>query len=297
MKINSISNDFTLKSGYLEVYKDPHNSKDTSAGLCGKNNKEYNVSFNGGLPIQNGAAVNAIKSKKMKALDWLLKFVKDHNVSGSALMALFLAGVLRPLTIMALPGKKDKEDKIYASGHSIASGLIGFGVSTVLTTPWDNGVMSVMQNYQKHYDTVIKNIKDGTNEEPEPLKYKFDILNKRYEKLVEIAKEQGTKATALEKKLLKKQIDNMGLMMKNITEWAIAVPRSILTIALIPPILKYVFGVEKKKSEPAPVKKHSEEVLNNVENYRKMTGMPSKDFYSSFRFEPKWFNQAKGGNN
>ena len=182
MKINSISNDFTLKSGYLEVYKDPHNSKDTSAGLCGKNNKEYNVSFNGGLP-------------------------KDHNVSGSALMALFLAGVLRPLTIMALPGKKDKEDKIYASGHSIASGLIGFGVSTVLTTPWDNGVKAVMDNYQKHYNTVIKNIKEGTNEEPEPLKYKFDILNKRYEKLVEIAKEQGTKATALEKKLLKKQID------------------------------------------------------------------------------------------
>ena len=297
MKINSINNDFTLKSGYLEVYRDPHNNKDKSAGLCGKNSKEYNVSFNGGLPVKSEAAVNVFKSKKMKALDWLLKFVKDHNVSGSALMALFLAGVLRPLTIMALPGKKDKEDKIYASGHSIASGLIGFGVSTVLTTPWDNGVMSVMQNYQKHYDTVIKNIKEGTNEEPKPLKYKFDILNKRYERLVEIAKEQGTKATALEKRMLKKQIDNMGLMMKNITEWAIAVPRSILTIALIPPILKYVFGVEKKKAEPVAAKNQAEQVASNVEDYRKMTGMQSNDFYRSFRFDPKWFGQAKGGNN
>ena len=287
MKINSITNKLTPNSGFLEVYHDSQQTKEKSAGLCGKNNSGYNVSFNGGLPIKSGAAVNAMTSKRMKALNWLLEFVKDHNVAGSALMALFLAGVLRPLTIMALPGKKDKDDKIYASGHSMASGLIGFGVSTALTTHWDNGVKKVMDNYKNHYDTVFNNLKDGTADEPEPLKYNFNILKKRYDRLVEIAKEQGTKATALEKRMLKKQIDNLGLEMKNVTDWVIAVPRSMLTIALIPPILKYVFGVEKKKAAPA--------AETSAKNAQPQNQTPTQTLNTSYL--QKTFSQFKGGKN
>ena len=39
---------------------------------------------------------------------------------------------------------------------------------------------------------------------------------------------------------------------KNVPDWFIAIPRAALTIALIPPILKYVFGIEKKKSASQP---------------------------------------------
>lgn len=285
MKINSIKNDFTLKSGYLETYNGSQHSKEKSAGLCEKNNRGYNIAFNGGLPVQSGAAVNSLKSKKIKALDWLLKFAKDHNVAGSALMALFLAGALRPATIMALPGKKDKEDKIYASGHSMASGLIGFGVSTLLTTPWDNGVKRVMDNYKNHYETVLDNIKNGTNNEPVKLNYKFNILKNRYDRLVDIAKEQATKATALEKKLLKKQVDDLGLIMKNVTDWVIAIPRAMLTIALIPLILKYVFGLEKKK----PV----QEVQNKPEGIQDNVKEAVK---SAAVFAQKSLSQFAGGN-
>lgn len=248
MKINSIKNDITLSSGFLETRKNSQSTKEKSAGLCEKNNRGYNVAFNGSLPGKSGAAVNAMVSKKMRALNWLLDFVKEHNVAGSALMSLFLAGALRPATIMALPGKADKEDKIYASGHSMASGLIGFAVSTALTTPWDAGVKKVMENYKEHYDVVINNLKKGKSDEPPKLKYNFNILKNKYEKLVELEKEVANSGTKLAKKACKQYVDALGLEMKNITDWAIAIPRSMLTIALIPPILKYVFGLEKKKA-------------------------------------------------
>lgn len=252
MKINSIKNDFTLKTGYLESYYDSHQSKQNrNAGMCEKNINNSNIAFNGSLPAKSGAAVNSLvaSTKKMKALNWLLKFVKDHNIAGSALMSLFLAGALRPVTILALPGKKDKEDKIYAAGHSMASGLIGFGISTAVTTPWDDGVKKIMDNYKNHYDTVIDNLKNNTAKEPEPLKYNFKLLKNKYEKLVELQK--GALKDPVLKRDCLKYIDTLALQMKNITDWVISVPRAMLTIALIPPILKYVFGMEKKKKQEA----------------------------------------------
>lgn len=248
MKINSIKNDFTLKPGIQEAYRNSqHDMKAKGAGLCEKNNRGYNVAFNGSLPGElSGAAVNVSKSFGMKSLDWLLEFVKDHNVSGSALMALFLAGALRPATIMALPGKDDKDDKIYASGHSMASGVIGFLASVIATTPWDNGVNKIKDNYRNHYNTVLDNLKNGTTNEPEPIKFKFNLFEKKYEKLVELQK-KAIKDPAL-KRECKNYINALEIEMKNLSDWAIAIPRSMLTIALIPPILKYVFGLEKKKA-------------------------------------------------
>ena len=48
-------------------------------------------------------------------------------------------------------------------------------------------------------------------------------------------------------KALTKKRDAHNVLVKNIPDWVIGVPRAMLTIALIPPILKYVFGLEKKK--------------------------------------------------
>lgn len=290
MKINSIKNNFTLKSGYLESYYDPHHSKEKcSAGMCEKNTYSSNIAFNGGLPIKSGAAVNALeaKSKKMRVLNWLLEFVKEHNVSGSALMALFLAGALRPVTIMALPGKKDKDDKIYASAHSMASALIGYGASYAITIPWDNGIKKVMDNYKEHYDTVIGNLRNGTANEPPKLKFKFGILQNKYEKLVELEKQAATSGTKLAKKACKNYIDTLQMEMKNISDWAIAIPRSMLTIALIPPILKYVFGIEKKKAAAKP---EQQNVQQNSQP--QLSALKASDILNQ-----KSFSQFKGGNN
>lgn len=203
-------------------------------------------------------------------------------------MSLFLAGALRPATIMALPGDKDKEDKIYASGHSMASGVIGFVASTIITSPWDDAVNNLMDNYKNHYEKILDNIENGVsdiNKDVPELKYKFKFLDEKYGRLVELAKKTLDKAGTIEQKALNRQIDATRLYMKNITDWAIAIPRSILTIALIPPILKYVFGMEKKPKEaPKP----------NVEpiDTQKMTSTKTAGMEN---FMKKSSNEPKGG--
>ena len=302
MKINAIKYDTTLKQGYSEVHRDPQTFKERNyAGLCDKNNEDK-TKFSGNFTGKSEVAASAFRKMKIKdkvmaskTFNWLLEFSEAHNVAGSALMALFLAGALRPATIMALPGKKDKEDKIYASGHSMASGVIGFGVSTIVTSPWDQGVKNIMNNYKAHYDKVIENVKNGVEDirsgAPE-LKYKFKLLDSKYGRLVELQKQLGEKASKLEAKAILKQIDAMQLSMKNVTDWAIAIPRSILTIALIPPILKYVFGMEKK-SKAAPVQNETQddktkntEVEKQANNSVRMDG-----------FMKKSIEDAKGGAN
>lgn len=297
MKINAIKYDTTLKQGSSTVHKDPQIFKEKErAGLYGKNVNEDKNKFSGNFTGKSEVAASVLNSTfkdnifGSRIYNGLLKFAEDHNVAGSALMSLFLAGALRPATIMALPGKKDKDDKIYASGHSMASGVIGFVASTIITSPWDQGVNSLMDNYKKHYEKVIENIQKGVsdvNKDVPPLKYKFPLLDKKYGRLVELAKQSLDKNGKIEKKALLKQLDAMKLYMKNITDWAIAIPRSILTIALIPPILKYVFGMEKKPKEapkPNPVTENAQKtekttiVVKNagMDNFMKKSSTDAK---------------------
>ena len=70
----------------------------------------------------------------------MLTLCDEHTVIAQNLVALVLAAGFRPIAIMSLPGKKDKDDKIYASGHSIASGLIGFGFSSIVMFPLGKAV-------------------------------------------------------------------------------------------------------------------------------------------------------------
>ncbi len=277
MKINAINYNTTLQQGSSAVFKDPHNFKEKErAGLYGKSVKEDKNKFSGNFTGKSEVAASVIKKTvgdrifASKSYNWLTGFAEDHNIAASAFIALILAGILRPATIMALPGKKDKEDKIYASGHSMASGLIGFVASTIVTSPWDQGVKNIMDDYKTHYDKVIENIKAGVdaNKDVPPLKHKFKLLDKKYGRIVELEKMVADKAAKIEKKAIRAQIEAMQLSMKNITEWVIAIPRSILTIALIPPILKYVFGLEKKKSEPKPQQTEAQSV-NQEQNVKK----------------------------
>lgn len=213
----------------------------------------------------------------------LTKYSYDHNVATSALIALGLAGVLRPATIMTLPGKKDKEDKIYASGHSMASAILGFVASVIITSPLDGAVKKLFgtNGYLKDKDGNIIKDKDGNPQ----------ILSKKLVELLEKEKALEAKANLRDEtgkivdkaareayKAVQKHRSALEVLSKNIPDWIIAVPRSILTIALIPPILKYVFGVEKKK-KPEPQKE-----TNN------MTNPAAMDFINK-----PVFQEVKGG--
>ena len=81
----------------------------------------------------------------------LLKVVDYENIAQAA-MAAIICTILRPATIMSLPTKKNKEDNIYASAHSIASGTIGFVTAFALTAPFKKGSDHVMKVMLKDLD-------------------------------------------------------------------------------------------------------------------------------------------------
>ena len=247
-----------------------------------KNNRGYNADYCGSFTGKSEAATTVIKktfADKILSSNWFGKFAKysnDHNISTSALIALVLAGVMRPATILALPGKKDKEDKVYAAGHSMASGIIGFLVSTAITSPFDESIKKFFGDPDK-YLVVNKESKKAGRKGSKPTLERMKNAIKYLEKKVDTAKTAKYYEPMLEK--LTKQTGAMETLAKNIPDWVIGVPRAILTIALIPPILKYVFGVEKKK-KPEPPK---DNINNNMENFK-------MDF-----IEKPAFQQFKGG--
>lgn len=61
-------------------------------------------------PLNAGSSSRGGLFKK-KWFDSFLRYANAHNIGCSALMALILAGGLRPVTIMALPGKKIRKIK------------------------------------------------------------------------------------------------------------------------------------------------------------------------------------------
>jgi len=159
-----------------------------------------------------------------------LEYADAHNQTANALVALITAGMVRPTLTMAIPGMKDKRDKIYSAGQAVSSGFLGFGVTMALTKPLDDALKKVKDNPEKYNCTFLAN------------------MNKKIKQLEEASKG----ATGKELKSLEKQKKTLDLLVKNIPEWAICVPRAMLTIALIPLILKYVFGLTKTpKNKPA----------------------------------------------
>ena len=267
MKINTIKYDYSAHNRLSADNTRPHSGfkEKCSAGVCKSENSngEYSVTFSGSGPESNGATAKSffgsIKHNVMKGFDWLAEFSGKHNVAAASLVSLFLAGMLRPAITVALPGKKDKDDKIYAAGHSMASGLIGYVASTILTTPLDTGLAYIIEDAKKLSPEALAKMSEeeleeykfrhGGKAEVRTLKKGLTIVSDKVDKINELRHQLYlTKNLSLHSKILEleKNVSGIHTTAKNVSEWAIAIPRAMLTIALIPPILKYIFHVEKK---------------------------------------------------
>ena len=264
MKINSILYDTSFKQDNIRLHSESHKYREkNSAGLYEKD-RGYNNVYCGSFTGKSKPATTVFD--RVLASNWfgkLAKYAEEHNISASALIALVLAGIMRPATILSLPGKEDKEDKIYAAGHAIASGIIGFVVSTAITSPFDESIHKIFDD-KKFRRKKFKAIDD---------------------KIAELTKQKDAGTITQEAKQtlknLTKRRSALNTLVKNIPDWVIGVPRAILTIALIPPILKYVFGVEKKK-KAAPAENKNVHTNN--------TDTPKMDFLDKPAFE-----EFKGG--
>lgn len=155
----------------------------------------------------NKVATNPKNQKLFKNSKFqkMLDFANDQSLVFGAGFALLLTCILRPGAIVVIPSKKNKDDQKYAAAHSIASGVIGFGISTVLFMPIGNAIKKFKENPDKYINKSNSYLKTSKH-----------------------------KATAIQ-------------YMDRFPDIITAIPKGILTVALIPPILKYVFGLEKKK--------------------------------------------------
>lgn len=249
MKINLVQRDISLNQGNFGLLSESSNFREKN-NMQAKNNRGYNAMNCGSFTGKSEAAASFCN--KIIEHPWFTKLTETseaHNVGTSALIALGLAGVLRPATTMALPGQKDKEDKIYASGHAIASALMGFVVSWILTSPLDDAFTKTFDASKKLvYRDLIKP-EDNVEKLEKRASKKLVEMFKKLKSLEDLA-ETATKEQKAKAKALTLKSDAMKILVKTMPEWVIAVPRATLTIALIPPILKYVFGLEKKKKAP-----------------------------------------------
>ncbi len=309
MNIQPLNFNFTHKSRYKSDYEHSHKKNEKmSVGLCGENNRGYNVAFSGGQE-QSVAAAKTLMGKILKSggFNWLAKFSGEHNIASSALVSLFLAGLLRPAATVALPGKKDKDDKIYSAGHSMSSALVGFIFSTIITSPLDSGSKFMLKDgmkmskadFAKLTDDEIKNLLMNKlndeekvqkvlseNKAEEVLARKFDkgisIITSKTDKINDLKRQlKATTDSTLRKQLgdqirdLDSHIKAIDTTMKNVVDWGIAIPRAMLTIALIPYILKYVFHLEKK---PKPAAEPQQAPIVAQNNTVQNTKVSIKDF-------------------
>lgn len=182
---------------------------------------------------------NAEKVCKSPLLKKTLDFANNQQLVFGAAFSLFLTCVLRPASIMLFPSKKNQDDQKYASAHSIASGIIGFVISTAIFTPISSGIKKFTQDPKKfikeenHY--LLKN---------------------------------------------EKALSTSKIYLDRLPDLVTAIPKGILTIALIPPILKYGFGMKKncgKADEKSNLSKASRQFTPQGQN------KPKKDPFVSVR--------------
>ena len=253
MKIHSIKYDNSLKQKHRTENMNPAiMSKEYGAGLCEENNRGYSVAFSGSGASKktSKAAAKVFNDLGQTATDKLFrneKFRKlveifeEKTVVAQSLVALGVAGVLRPATNMAMSTKEDREDAMYAASHAIASAVIGFVVSSIVMAPFDKAFKKVKNDPKKY------------------LKGLADTLGVK-----EIGKRKLEKSSAYK---------NISKVIQMVPDTIVmGIPKAMMTIALIPPILKYVFGMEKKAKQPnkeqGPIKNlmslHHNLVMNNI---------------------------------
>jgi hypothetical protein len=141
-----------------------------------------------------------------------LEKISEHGTTFAAGTSLFMSLTVRPLAIFATPDT-EKEIKQYAAANSICSGLIKFGMVEAIALPIEYAVKNIDQNPTKFLKPqTIKNLAGNK-----------ELANSRsYKLLTQILKLSAGFITAI--------------------------PKSMLTIALIPIIMDKLFGVGIKNT-------------------------------------------------
>ena len=173
-----------------------------------------------------------------------LEKISEHGTSFAAGTSLVMALGVRPLAILSTPNT-EKENKQYASTNSICSGLIKFGLVEAIALPVENAVKKIDQNPQKYLKpSTIKNLQSSS------------------EKLID------SKSYNLATQILK-----LG------TGFLTAVPKSMLTIALLPVLMDKIFHIKKNDTQTTITQKPTSNQKPNTKQLSfngKLTNLTAK---------------------
>lgn len=169
----------------------------------------YSMRISGNIQQTNPSHKGLLNNKTvLKGLE----VISEHGTTFVSATTLAMATGVRPIAINLTPNVK-KENKQYATTNSIASGLIKFGMVEAIALPVENAIKKIDRNPEKYLnEKTIKALQGSAKTLAESKNYKF--------------------AT---------QIMKMG------TGLVTAIPKAMLTVALIQPIMNKLFP--KKQQE------------------------------------------------
>lgn len=179
--------------------------------------------------ITSNAAKNIVSTpapewaKKVVGSKWfnsLHKLVEEKEGVFEAAAALGLAGTLKPLSVMFMPGAKD-EDKEQIAAKNFVSAFLGFAISVLVFSLFTDAAKKIVKDPHKY----VK----GVSEEAQQV---LERLNGKTKEDV-------------------KYTDTFLTLWKKGTDLVVAPAKTALTVALMPLFVGALFGKknEKKKAE------------------------------------------------
>ena len=166
------------------------------------------------MKVQNNSRNSFTGALNNKYLLKGLEKVSEHGTSFAAGTSLLMSLSVRPLSIHLTP-KTEKENKQYASANSICSGLMKFAVVEAIALPLENAVKKIDKNPTKYLKaTTIQNLQGNADNLNKSRSYKF--------------------ATQI---------------LKLSAGFVSAVPKSMLTVALIPVVMDALFKSYNEKNK------------------------------------------------
>lgn len=184
-----------------------------------------------------------------KKFNAVLDFAEQNETQIKAALALGLAGILKPICVLAMPGA-EKEDKQFTATKNCISAFLGYILSCAILNPISSGVNRFMDN------------------PAEFLGEKNELVQRFAEDKKEVFKLQKFK----DRWCSKYKMNESGAFKttyKNALGIFVAPAKAALTIALMPLVLKFLFGDTKKKKDktnevPLYMEPLYNPILNNV---------------------------------
>ena len=195
-------------------------------------------------------AVNFIKSDKV---NHALKLVKDNEALFENIITIFLAGLLKPICVLAMPGAEE-EDKQMAATKNFVAAVTGFVLSSLILTPISKSVKKVTKNMSKF----------GIN--PEYAK----LIDPKWEDIVVGKTKDG-------KDIMGGYLaDAYSTFYKKVADLGITPTKAKITITFMPYLLNALFGKRNKAKEEAAKTNNSQPIgqiqLNEKEQIFKQFG-------------------------